>query len=280
MQGKTCSKCGTHYTDIPANFQRGKGYRDGFQGTCKACRRARERERYARSPAKHLAQKRARVAQMETPPAKVCRTCGKRYDDVAANFHRHNSVGFHPDCKACRKIEAKRRHAGEREENRAACAERYRNNKERYSEQNRAWREANRERYLELNRNYYRRNRRVILGKMKAARDANPEADRERSRQWRRKNPEKARALSAKHRRLRLDAPGSHTAEDVRWRYEIQKGCCYWCRKNVGDEYHVDHVIPISRGGSDGRENIVIACPTCNRSKHNKMPEEFAGVLL
>ena len=44
--------------------------------------------------------------------------------------------------------------------------------------------------------------------------------------------------------------------------------------------YHVDHVIPLSKGGSDGRENIVISCPSCNMSKKDKMPEVFAGRLL
>lgn len=29
----------------------------------------------------------------------------------------------------------------------------------------------------------------------------------------------------------------------------------------------VDHVIPRSKGGTDGLENLVIACPHCNRKK-------------
>jgi 5-methylcytosine-specific restriction endonuclease McrA len=43
----------------------------------------------------------------------------------------------------------------------------------------------------------------------------------------------------------------------------------------VGDKYHVDHVVPLSRGGSDGPENIVISCPRCNCSKSSKLPEEW-----
>jgi len=32
-----------------------------------------------------------------------------------------------------------------------------------------------------------------------------------------------------------------------------------------------DHVIPISRGGGNTKENIVPACQTCNSKKHNKL---------
>lgn len=37
----------------------------------------------------------------------------------------------------------------------------------------------------------------------------------------------------------------------------------------------VDHVVPLSRGGADDAENIVISCPTCNLHKHNKLPHEW-----
>jgi 5-methylcytosine-specific restriction endonuclease McrA len=59
--------------------------------------------------------------------------------------------------------------------------------------------------------------------------------------------------------------------------YKAQRAKCYWCGINVGNVYHVDHVIPLSRGGSNGPENIVIACPHCNLSKSNRLPHEWEG---
>ena len=35
--------------------------------------------------------------------------------------------------------------------------------------------------------------------------------------------------------------------------------------------YHVDHVVPLSRGGGNGVDNICLACPSCNSSKNNKL---------
>ena len=67
----------------------------------------------------------------------------------------------------------------------------------------------------------------------------------------------------------------SFTVTDVERQYQSQKGHCYYCKRKVGDTYHVDHVIPLSRGGSNGPENIVIACPDCNHSKSDKLPSEW-----
>jgi 5-methylcytosine-specific restriction endonuclease McrA len=106
-----------------------------------------------------------------------------------------------------------------------------------------------------------------------------PERAAESRRLWREANPEK-RAASHRNRRARkLAAGGAHTAADVAAQYERQHGRCYYCRVQVGMAYHVDHVIPLILGGSNGPENLVVACPACNLAKHARNPQEFAGIL-
>lgn len=73
---------------------------------------------------------------------------------------------------------------------------------------------------------------------------------------------------------------GSHTKKDIEAQYARQGGTCFYCGAAVGGKFHVDHVVPISRGGSDGPENLVIACPLCNRRKGAKHPAEFAGIMF
>lgn len=49
---------------------------------------------------------------------------------------------------------------------------------------------------------------------------------------------------------------------------------CIWC--GSADKLTIDHVVPISRGGSKGAvKNLQILCITCNWLKHHLTPEEF-----
>ena len=99
-------------------------------------------------------------------------------------------------------------------------------------------------------------------------------------REWRRKHPERSRVDEARRRAREAAAGPSYSSAHVKAQYIAQSGRCYWCKEQVASDYHVDHVIPLSKGGSNGSDNIVIACPPCNRKKCDKMPWEFAGVLL
>jgi 5-methylcytosine-specific restriction endonuclease McrA len=80
---------------------------------------------------------------------------------------------------------------------------------------------------------------------------------------------------------LKKAAVGTHTEQDIQKQYERQKGRCYYCHAKI-TKYHVDHVVPLTRGGSNDPSNLVIACPTCNISKHNKLLHEwvYGGRLL
>jgi hypothetical protein len=50
---------------------------------------------------------------------------------------------------------------------------------------------------------------------------------------------------------------------------------CRYCGSKDADG-HVDHVIPLSRGGSDSLDNLVWACSTCNLRKGSKTAGEFS----
>lgn len=64
--------------------------------------------------------------------------------------------------------------------------------------------------------------------------------------------------------------------EDILW--EEQKGKCFYCKSKL-DIFHVDHKIPLSRGGLHDENNLCLACPSCNLKKHAKTEEEFRKVI-
>lgn len=101
-------------------------------------------------------------------------------------------------------------------------------------------------------------------------------------RKWEATHPGEAEAHAARQRgriARKLGNGGSHTAVDVKVQHKRQHGRCFWCEAKTGATYHVDHVIPLCKGGSNGPENIVVACSHCNLSKGAKHPMDFAGML-
>ncbi|MEV4606157.1 HNH endonuclease [Neorhizobium sp. LMR1-1-1.1] len=57
-----------------------------------------------------------------------------------------------------------------------------------------------------------------------------------------------------------------------------QKYRCAECGASVRKttERHVDHIMPLSRGGSNGKQNLQVLCPPCNLKKAAKHPIDFA----
>lgn len=151
---------------------------------------------------------------------------------------------------------------------RAARSESGRRDRAAHPDRDRLWREAN----PEYAHHYY-------------------EAHREKQAEWARLYRVAhfaERAAEGRNRYARkMAAPGTHTASDVQAQYERQRGKCFWgrrvnpeCTVGLKSGYHVDHVTPLVKQGSNGRENLVLACAKCNLRKNAKHPMDWAGVLL
>jgi len=52
---------------------------------------------------------------------------------------------------------------------------------------------------------------------------------------------------------------------------------CRYC-KSFAVRLECDHVIPVSRGGSNDDKNLVTGCFSCNRSKRDKLLSEWVMV--
>jgi len=70
----------------------------------------------------------------------------------------------------------------------------------------------------------------------------------------------------------RRKAIGKRTVKKL---YDEQNGKCAYCFKYVGVNYHVDHITPLSVGGTSDMENLAIACPRCNLKASNKVFDSF-----
>lgn len=104
-----------------------------------------------------------------------------------------------------------------------------------------------------------------------------PGAASEASKRWQARNPEKRAAYGRNRRARERNAEGAHTAEDIFAIVSAQKHRCAWCRADLRKvRRHVDHVVPLALGGSNGRENLQLLCQPCNQRKHDTHPIVFA----
>lgn len=141
-----------------------------------------------------------------------------------------------------------------------------------------AYRECDRRRAeerKEYDKNRYEKNRESILAANKKWHRENREQKREYIRNWRAANPERLRAQLGNRYAIRRAAEGNYTHLDVARLITKQDGLCAICGVAFGNKYHVDHIMPLTLGGSNWPENLQITCPPCNISKGNKHPDEF-----
>lgn len=99
---------------------------------------------------------------------------------------------------------------------------------------------------------------------------ANPEKYSLLKKAWKLANPEKHRANHLNRKARVRDAEGYHTGADLSSLFILQDGKCAYCGSGL-QGYHVDHIIPLSKGGSNWPDNICLACPSCNMSKSDRL---------
>jgi hypothetical protein len=160
-----------------------------------------------------------------------------------------------------------------------------------------AWHSKNREKANERSLRYGRENAKTIAHKAALWRAANPERSREAKRRCYEKQRDYYRAkrkewlaehandpqvierqrTRTRNRRARLrNVAGRHTATDIQSLYEKQGGKCEMCKVKLGSKFHVDHVMPVALGGSNGPENLQLLCARCNWRKSAKHPDDWA----
>jgi 5-methylcytosine-specific restriction endonuclease McrA len=123
------------------------------------------------------------------------------------------------------------------------------------------------EKYRERARDYYYRTR--------SERRENENA---RKQEYKRLHPEVRRNDQRRRRALKFNAV-TDSSKIISSHICNAPNKCYWCGKRLyGNNWHMDHVIPLSKGGSHTSANIVKSCVKCNTSKGNKLPHEWTKV--
>lgn len=134
-------------------------------------------------------------------------------------------------------------------------------------------------------REKYRSNPELARAMKRVLYAANPVKYNKKVAEWKARNPIAASAIKRNYWARKKRASGSHTSGDIKLLLTLQKSKCAhtWCRVSIKNGYHVDHVMPLAKGGSNDRRNLQLLCAHCNHSKNAVHPIDFAqrnGLLL
>jgi 5-methylcytosine-specific restriction endonuclease McrA len=118
---------------------------------------------------------------------------------------------------------------------------------------------------------YNSKNRLEILAKRKAKYQENKSVFRQHNSDWEKQNRIITRERT-RRRRFRLKEIVSYQIT-IKEFEKLYSNPCFYCGSE--EQTSIDHVIPISRGGTHGIGNLVSCCKSCNSSKCNKTIMEW-----
>lgn len=260
VETKICSKCGE---TKPRNaFGKSSRSRYGLKETCTDCEKARGKAyREAmknRTDLPVLTEKRCFDCEQVKPVSEFYRS-------------RHRKDGYTENCIECRE---KRRKAHEKID-----PDVYKNRWKRYYAI-----PENVEKKRLQSKKYRQENPEEARANSKRAYERKKEYYNSYAKAW--YKTEKGLALVKKKHAVRRVRMGDEkiTAAQIR---EIEQAnrekygimTCVYCLSPIDGSYHLEHRIPLSRGGKNKKDNLTISCPSCNVRKHNKTDAEFLALM-
>lgn len=246
-----------------------------------------------------------------TMSTKICTKCGEE-KLATTEYFEPTPHGFRGSCRECRRDYYHRYDAARRDIRREYNKQYHSEHASELCQYQRRWRNEHIQAIRERDRQYYdahkdeicTKKRKYYIEHIDEVKNRLQKYHAEHSEEFRRyavryrvehpeygrryytQNAERMRLKSRLRRAHKNNASGTHTAADIRLQIKSQTDKrgrlhCWWCSELIeGDTYHVDHRIPLAKGGSNAPENLCISCPTCNLSKGAKLPQEWSDRLL
>jgi len=92
---------------------------------------------------------------------------------------------------------------------------------------------------------------------------------------WNTANPDASRIFKQNRRAKEREVGGKISSGLAAKLYKLQRGKCACCGKPLGDNFHLDHRMPIALGGANEDWNMQLLTQRCNNQKWKKHPIDF-----
>lgn len=217
---------------------------------------------------------------------KACNKCGETKPKTEFSKNSSKRDGLMPCCKVCNSARARKWQTQNREKNRATKRKWVAANQDKvkftyakWKADNPGhcadWRAANPEKAKSIAARYRAANPEKKTASSAKWYAANSDKVKATSLAWAKANPEACRIISH-NRRARQRANGGVLSKGlVEKLFKLQRGKCACCHVSLKDGNHMDHRIPVARGGPNEDWNMQLLCPPCNLSKNAKDPIAF-----
>lgn len=184
----------------------------------------------------------------------ICEGCGREREHIAFGL-----------CEVCYNHD---RYIKNREERLAAASEYYWQNREKKLLYQRQYERDHAEERVAYKREWRKKNPEKSRMGPYRYRQRHPERARESCRRWREDNPEKERIRGKRRQARKMGLPDTLTLEQVKHLLIIGKGTY------PDEKLHLDHFIPLVKGGGATRANLHYIPAILNQRKHDKLPQE------
>ena len=206
------------------------------------------------------------------PVVRPCTKCGtaERYPDGS--------------CKACKKSKRDAYRAKNPDKVKAIRSAWYAANRvDKIAPAQSAYRAANKDKVSAAKKAWGAKNHARIKEARAAYRVANLEKVTASIKAWKASNPDARRAYQQNRRARKNKSGGALSVDIVEKLLKLQKGKCPCCSLPLGDDFHLDHKMPLALGGDHVDDNMQLLKARCNMQKRASHPIDFMqsrGFLL
>ena len=199
---------------------------------------------------------------------KQCAHCKEIKPKTEFVKHSQKADGLNSWCKTCKRAKDKT-YMEKRKHLKAAYDKEYSQlHKEKITNRGKLYRESHKEEKAKYDK-AYRENQGCI--RLQKKRDYYHNGGKLTQYKWIKENPEKVRAYSStmSAARRKVVTAGASSAQIAVWLSDQVKICSY-CGTFCANDYQIDHIEPLAKGGTHTIDNFAISCKSCNTSKSSK----------